>query len=280
VKSRASGYTILELLISISALALGVCAAYAAQLSATDLGRSARERDLATFASNGAIESVLARPFADMIDPEPVAGSIDETELAAFQPPYDPRGYATFAASPSTYPDAPKTDYVSADPTLFGKVLLYGPRVWEPVSTPQTKIDPATGLSYKLYPLGELQRTKVVVWFEPRPTVLNGATGAYQSTVSKTSSLGFPKLIPQLSDPTDEASSLPCTVVTAIAWFPARVEHDFATVGEFNPLTLFVPPSDGSGTFTGAESTQLKTLRDALKAKGLRIQMHRTVVKQ
>src|SRR5262245_9830527 len=183
-RARSAGYTMIELLVSISALALGLCAAYAAQLSANDLGKFSRETDIATFTANSALEMTTARPFLDMIDADPPSGSIDSTELIAFQPPYDPRGIATFNSKPMTYPDAPKVDYVATDPILYGKVLNYGARIWEPVMQKVVKTDPATGASYIENPIGMLQHPKVLVWFEPRPTLLNGVTGAFQSSIS------------------------------------------------------------------------------------------------
>ncbi|HKE00554.1 MAG TPA: prepilin-type N-terminal cleavage/methylation domain-containing protein [Planctomycetota bacterium] len=274
------GYTILELLVSISALALGLVAAYAAQLSAGALARDARENDLATFAANAALEGTTARPFAEMMDPDPIVGSVDTTELAAFQPPYDPRGFNTYKALPATYPDAPTVDYTTSNPAIYNKILLYGARIWEPVAAPVTKTDPATGVSYKLYPMGELQKPKVLVWFEPRPTLEDGGAGAYHSTIAKKNALGFWRLFPQMTDPTDEATALPCTVVTAIGWFPTRVDHTAAVAATFNPFDMFVAPADGSNTFTVGETATLKTNRDKLKAKGMRFQVQRTVVKQ
>jgi hypothetical protein len=269
------GYTIVELCVSISALALGLIAAYAAQLSALRLANVARESDVATFASRGVIEMVTARPFTEMIDPDPIAGSVDPAELEALQPPYDPRGYSVFASTPTKYPDAPTKNYVNDDLTLYTKLLAYGVRIWEPVATKTTKTDPANGKSYNLYPLGTLQRAKALVWFEPRPTLLDGVS----STIVKNSSLGYPKLVPQLSDTTDDTTGLPTTVVTAIAWFPNETVHDSNAASTFNPFVLFMPPSDSGTLLTLADRTTLAQRRDALKAKGVRILYNRTVVK-
>lgn len=276
---RHGGFTIVELLISISAMALGLVAAYAAQLSAVSLSNFARETDLATFASNSAMEMVTARPFIEMIDPDPVMGSVDYDELAALQPPYDPRGFATYANKTTTYPDAPTTDYISSSATIFNKVLLYGARIWEPVQTATTKLDAATNVSYKLYPMGSLQRPKVLVWFENRPIQLSGTAGTYTSSILKNNPLGFPALVPPLADNSDLSTGVPTTIVTAVGWFPVTVKHDTSTNSAFNPLAMFVPPSDGSGTFTSSEITSLKTMRDNLKKLGLRIQYNRTVMR-
>lgn len=277
---RNAGYTMLEVLVSISALALGLVAAYAAQLSANDLGKFSRETDIATFTSSAAIEMTIARSFTEMIDPDPPSGSIDTSELVAFQPPYDPRGVATFSASPKTYPDAPKKDYVATDPALYGKVLLYGARIWEPVTQAVVKTDPATGVSYKINPIGMLQKPKVLVWFEPRPTKLSGTNVAFESPVVKNNQFGFPKLVPQLVDPTDESSSMPATVVVSIGWFQQRVDHGINSAADFNPMCLFIPPADGSATFTASESNILRDRRETLKVAGMRTEIHRTVVKQ
>lgn len=277
---RAGGFSLVELLISISALSLGIVAAYSAQLSATNLGMFARESDVATFAASSAIDMVTARAFAEMIDPDPVMGSIDTDELAAMQPPYDPRGHATYAAAPSTYPDAPMIAYVGDDPPLYNKVLDYGARIWEPVQKDQVKVDPATGLSYKLYPFGALQTPKILVWFEPRPIKLNGGSGTYESPIIKNNSLGYPKLMPFLKDKQDESSAQPTTVVASVAWYPVHVEHGTSENSIYNPLVLFTPPSDGSSTFSSTEITTLKSRRQLLKDKGVRILTTRTVVKQ
>ncbi|MFN0207724.1 MAG: prepilin-type N-terminal cleavage/methylation domain-containing protein [Planctomycetota bacterium] len=276
---RRSGFSIVELLVSISALSLGLLAAYAAQMSAVSLSNFARESDMSTYASNSALEMVTARPFVEMIDPDPVFGSVDTDELAAMQPPYDPRGFNTYNASLSKYPDAPAQNYVVSNPTLYNKVLAYGARVWEPVSSPTTKTDPVSNVSYKLYPLGTLQKPKVLVWFEPRPTLLNGVAGSYQSIISKTNSVGHPAMVPQLSDPTDMSSGVPTTVVTAVAWFPISSAHSQNISSQFNPLVLFVPPSDGSGTFTAGDATTLETARETLKKQGVRIVYNRTVIR-
>ncbi len=275
-----AGFSIVELLVSIAVLSLGVVAAYAAQLSATSLGASAREQDVATYAANSAIEMVTARPFAEMIDPDPVQGTIDTDDLAAFQPPYDPRGFAVYGDAPQTYPDAPTKDYVTPDPGLYGKVLDFGARIWEPVQTDTLKLDPATGVAYKLYAMGSLQRPKVLVWFEPRPTKLNGGTGANESSVQKANALGYSKLMPKLSDPGDENSAMPTSVVTAIGWFPVRSDHSDPELVDFNPLLLFLPPADDGGTFTAAEIATLRQRRDDLKERGLRMIVSRTMVKQ
>lgn len=276
---KATGFTTVELLVSISVLGLALVAAYAAQLSALQLSTFARESDVATFGCNSAIEMVTARPFMDMIDPDPVMGSVDTEELAALQPPYDPRGFATFKADKDKYPDAPTADYLAEDASLYGKVLHYGARIWEPVAVPTLKIDPSSLTQYMLYPLGTLQKAKVLVWFEPRPTLLNGVTGTYTSPINKKSSLNYAKLVPKLADPTDEATSVPTTVTVAIAWFPTAVAHDKQTVGDINPLVLFLPPNDGTGTLTLGEIETLRQRREALRGKGVRIQYHKTVVK-
>lgn len=276
---RRSGFTIVELLVSISALTLGLIAAYSAQLSAMALSNFARETDLATFASMSAMDSVTARPFIEMIDPNPVLGSVDTNELIAMQPPYDPRGFNKYHAESSTYPDAPTKDYISANTSLHERILLYGARIWEPVTEAKTKIDPANNLSYKLYPLGSLQKPKVLVWFEPRPTLMSGASLPYQSTIVKNNSLGYPALVPALGDLSDISSGQPTTVVTAVGWFPVGTKHDAVSSAAFNPLFLFDPPSDGSATFTAAEIASIKSSREALKAQGLRIVYNRTVVR-
>src|SRR6185436_13873773 len=115
--------------------------------------------------------------------------------------------------------------------------------------------------------------------FEPRPTLLNGVTGASTSKLNKKNSLGFAKPVPQLADPADDASSVPTTVVTAIGWFPTNTPHDAPVTAKLNPFVLFSPPNDGSGTFTATEINTLRTRRDELKALGVRIQYHKTVVK-
>jgi hypothetical protein len=260
-------------------LGLALVAAYSAQLSAMQLGNFARETDIATFGCNSAVEMVTARPFMDMIDPDPVMGSVDTDELAALQPPFDPRGFATFKADPGKYPDAPSEDYVAIDTALYNKVLRYGARVWEPVAVPTMKVDPTSSTQYMVYPLGTLQKAKVLTWFEPRPTLLDGTTGPFSSPISKKNSLGFAKLVPQLIDPKDEASSLPTTVIVAVAWFPTATQHDVNIVGSINPLDLFIPPIDGTWTFTAPEAEALRQKREALKAKGVRVQYHKTVVK-
>lgn len=278
-RTSSGGFSIVEVLIAIAALAIGLAAAYAAQFSSISLSNFARETDMASFASNSAVEMVTARPFIEMIDPDPVSGSVDTDELAALQPPYDPRGFATYLAQYSTYPDAPTTDYVSSNNNLFSKVLLYGARIWEPVQKMTTRVDPATNISYKLYPMGTLQQPKVLTWFEPRPIQLNGGAGTYYSSILKNNALGFPALVPTLSDNSDLSSGQPTTIVTAVGWFPVKVTHDSTSSSAFNPLALFIPPSDGSNTFTASEISELQTMRDNLKKMGLRVQYNRTVMK-
>jgi hypothetical protein len=268
-----------ELLVSISALALALMAAYAAQMSAVSLSSFARETDMATYASTSAMDMVTARPFLEMIDPNPPSGSVDPNELKAMQPPYDPRGTSTYITKSEIYPDAPKIDYVAENSPLFDKVLSYGARIWEPVGVATTKTDPSTNTSYKVYPLGTLQKPKVLVWFESRPTLLNGGTGPFESTVIKNNSLGFFSLVPQLSDPSDISSSMPTTVVTAVGWFTLNSKHTDNDAKAFNPLAMFVPPSDGSGTFSASDTQQLETMRTKLKNNGLRIQYNKTVLR-
>ncbi|MBI3819735.1 MAG: prepilin-type N-terminal cleavage/methylation domain-containing protein [Planctomycetes bacterium] len=278
-RRRQRGYSIVELLIAISALTLGLVAAYAAQLSAVSLSNVARETDLSTFASHSAMESVLARSFIQMIDPDPPVGSVDVTELACMQPPYDPRGFAYYNSHSSTYPDAPPSDYLSANTTLYNKVLSYGARVWQPVQSATQKTDPATNVTYTLYPIGQLQRPKILVWFEPRPIMLNGSTAAYCSTVVKNNFLGYPALVPTLADPNDLTSGQPSTIVTAIGWYPLNQKHDSTKANAFNPLDMFVPPNDGSSTFTTGEIAQFQNALNNYKQSGLRVQYSRTVVR-
>ena len=217
---------------------------------------------------------VTARPFDDMIDPDPVAGSVDPDELEALQPPYDPRGLTTYATNPNKYPDAPTKDYVNEDATLYNKVLAYGARIWEPVAVPTIKTDSATGKSYKLYPLGTLQHAKVITWFEPRPTLLDGVA----SPIIKNSSLGF-QLVPQLADVTDQASGQPTTIITAVGWYPTDTAHDNPAASTFNPLVMFIPPS-GPTAFTATDKATLASRLLNLKGKGVRILYNRTVIKQ
>src|SRR5262249_45900717 len=151
---------------------------------------------------------------------------------------------------------------------------------WEPVTQKVVKTDPATGVSYTENPVGMLRHPKVLVWFEPRPTLLNGATGPFQSTINVKNQFGFSKLVPQLADPTDDASAVPCTVGVGMGGFQQAPDQEQQSQADFNPMSLFVPPADGSGTFTAADTATLKARRDQLKTAGMRAEIHRTVVKQ
>lgn len=78
MRAQESGFTLIELIISIALLAIGAVSIYQSVFSFEELGEMAHDRNIAFFDLETALEDIRSTPFDSIVDKYPDGSQLDK----------------------------------------------------------------------------------------------------------------------------------------------------------------------------------------------------------